>query len=45
MTVQGDPPVYFESPRPLVRTRGGEYLFLPGLTSLEALGDPGAIQP
>jgi Dyp-type peroxidase family len=45
MTVPGDPPVYFESPTPLVRTCGGEYLFLPGLTSLETLGDPRAIRP
>ena len=37
MTVQGDPPVFFNAPKPLVRTRGGEYLFLPGLTTLETL--------
>jgi Dyp-type peroxidase family len=45
MTVQGDPPVLFESPTPLVRTRGGEYLFQPGLTTLETLADDSAIRP
>ncbi len=45
MTVPGDPPVQFESPEPLVWTRGGEYLFLPGLTTLEALADEDAIRP
>ena len=44
MTVPGDPPVQFDSPEPLVRTRGGEYLFLPGLTTLEALADDSAIR-
>ncbi len=37
MTVPGDPPVLLEAPEPLVRTRGGEYLFLPGLTAIGAL--------
>ena len=37
MTVPGDPPVLLEAPEPLVRTRGGEYLFLPGLTAIQAL--------
>lgn len=40
MTIQGDPPVMFRAgPErgPLVTTRGGEYLFLPGLAALAAL--------
>jgi Dyp-type peroxidase family len=37
MTVPGDPPVLLEVPDPMVRTRGGEYLFLPGLTAIKAL--------
>jgi Dyp-type peroxidase family len=45
MTVPGDPPVLFESREPLVWTRGGEYLFLPGLTTLEALADEDAMRP
>jgi Dyp-type peroxidase family len=44
MTVPGDPPVQFESPEPLVWTRGGEYLFLPSLTTLDALADEDAIR-
>jgi Dyp-type peroxidase family len=39
MTIQGDPP-FFLSPQELfVRTRGGEYLFVPGITALAALAD------
>jgi Dyp-type peroxidase family len=39
MTVQGDPP-YFISPQPsFVTTRGGEYLFVPGITALAAIAD------
>jgi Dyp-type peroxidase family len=44
MTIQGDPPVLFESRKPLFRTRGGEYLFLPALSSLESLADDAAIR-
>jgi Dyp-type peroxidase family len=44
MTVQGEPPSLLEI-EPLVWTRGGEYLFLPGLTALEALSDPNAAGP
>jgi Dyp-type peroxidase family len=40
MTVQGDPPVLL-SPKPLVWTRGGEYLFLPSVDALDALADGG----
>jgi Dyp-type peroxidase family len=39
MTVQGDPP-YFVTPQPsFVTTRGGEYLFVPGITALAAIAD------
>jgi Dyp-type peroxidase family len=44
MTVPGDPPVLFESRKPLVYTRGGEYLFLPALSSLAVLADDAAIR-
>jgi Dyp-type peroxidase family len=37
MTVQGNPPVFLEPHGPLVTTRGGEYLFLPGLAALAAI--------
>lgn len=47
MTVHGDPPVMLR-PRtargPLVTTRGGEYLFLPGLRALEALAAGEAVR-
>jgi Dyp-type peroxidase family len=40
MTVQGDPP-YFLAPQPsFVTTRGGEYLFVPGLAALAAIAKP-----
>ncbi len=39
MTVSGRPP-YFLAPQPsFVTTRGGEYLFAPGLTALQAIAD------
>ena len=39
MTVQGEPP-FFISPQPsFVTTRGGEYLWVPGLTGLAAIAD------
>jgi hypothetical protein len=39
MTVQGDPP-FFVAPQPsFVTTRGGEYLFVPGLAALRAIAD------
>ncbi|MEW6155598.1 MAG: Dyp-type peroxidase [Actinomycetota bacterium] len=37
MTVQGDPPVIVSPMLPFVQTRGGEYLFMPGLDALRAL--------
>jgi Dyp-type peroxidase family len=39
MTVQGAPPFFLAPQGPLVRMRGGEYLFVPGLTGLAALAD------
>jgi Dyp-type peroxidase family len=39
MCVQGNPPTFVTIPAPLVHTRGGEYLFLPGLTALAALAE------
>jgi Dyp-type peroxidase family len=40
MTVQGDPP-FFLAPQPsFVTTRGGEYLFVPGLAALAAIAKP-----
>ena len=38
MTIQGTPPAYLSPQWPFVITRGGEYLFLPGITALRALG-------
>lgn len=38
MTVQGDPPLLLLR-KPLVQTRGGEYLFLPSVDALDALAD------
>lgn len=39
MTVQGKPPFFLTPQGPLVRMRGGEYLFVPGITGLAALAD------
>jgi Dyp-type peroxidase family len=39
MTVQGSPPFFLSPQEVFVRTRGGEYLFVPGITALAALAD------
>lgn len=39
MTVQGSPPFLLSPQEAFVRTRGGEYLFVPGVTALAALAD------
>jgi Dyp-type peroxidase family len=39
MTVEGDPPFIIEPQPPFVITRGGEYLFAPGITGLAAIAD------
>jgi Dyp-type peroxidase family len=39
MTIQGDPPFFLSPQEVFVRTRGGEYLFVPGMTALAALAD------
>jgi deferrochelatase/peroxidase EfeB len=37
MTIQGDPPFFLSPQEEFVRTRGGEYLYVPGLRALAAL--------
>ena len=37
MTIQGDPPLFLGPQGPFVTTRGGEYLFAPGIAALRAL--------
>jgi len=39
MTIQGRPPFFLTPQETFVRTRGGEYLFVPGMTALAALAD------
>lgn len=39
MTVQGRPPFFLAPQGPFVRMRGGEYLFVPGMTALAAIAD------
>jgi Dyp-type peroxidase family len=39
MTIQGRPPFFLMPQDVFVRTRGGEYLFVPGMTALAALAD------
>ncbi|MEA2142544.1 MAG: hypothetical protein QOI64_974 [Solirubrobacteraceae bacterium] len=39
MTIQGKPPFFLHPQEVFVRTRGGEYLFVPGITALAALAD------
>jgi Dyp-type peroxidase family len=38
MTVQGEPPFFLAPQRAFVLTKGGEYLFVPGIRALRALG-------
>ena len=42
LTIQGEPPLYLRPPRPLTVTRGGGYLFYPGIRALRAIaaGEP-----
>ena len=37
MTVEGDPPFFLGPQGPFVTTRGGAYLFVPGMAALAAL--------
>jgi Dyp-type peroxidase family len=37
MTIQGDPPFFLHPQETFVSTRGGEYLFVPGITALHAI--------
>ncbi|HWH12948.1 MAG TPA: Dyp-type peroxidase [Solirubrobacteraceae bacterium] len=39
MTIQGQPPYFVAAQPSLVTTKGGEYLFAPGMTALAALAD------
>ena len=39
MTIQGRPPFFLSPQEVFVRTCGGEYLFVPGITALSALAD------
>jgi Dyp-type peroxidase family len=39
MTIQGTPPFFLSPQDVFVRTRGGEYLFVPGMTALAAIAD------
>lgn len=42
MTIQGRPPFFLSPQEVFVRTRGGGYLFVPGVTALAALADGAA---
>ena len=39
MTIQGKPPFFLSPQEVFVKTRGGEYLYVPGLSALAALAD------
>jgi hypothetical protein len=39
MTIQGRPPFYLAPLESLVTTRGGEYLFVPGIAALRAIAE------
>lgn len=45
MTVQGLPPAFLAPQKAFVSTRGGEYLFLPGLAGLRAVADAATDRP
>jgi Dyp-type peroxidase family len=42
MTIQGRRPFFLAPQQPFVTTRGGEYLFVPGIAALRAIADGGA---
>jgi len=39
MTIEGDPPFFLSPQEVFVKTRGGEYLFVPGMSALAAIAD------
>lgn len=39
MTIQGDPPFFLSPQEVFVKTRGGEYLFVPGVSALSAIAE------
>ncbi len=39
MTIQGDPPFFLAPQETFVKTRGGEYLYVPGMSALAAIAD------
>jgi deferrochelatase/peroxidase EfeB len=39
MTIQGDPPFFLAPMAAFVKTKGGEYLFVPGISALAAIAD------
>ena len=39
MTIHGDPPFFLAPQAPFVKTKGSEYLFVPGISALAALAD------
>jgi len=39
MTIQGDPPFFMSAQESFITMRGGEYLFVPGITALAAIAD------
>jgi len=39
MTIQGAPPFFLSPQEQFVKTRGGEYLFVPGISALAAIAD------
>jgi Dyp-type peroxidase family len=41
MTIQGERPFFLAPQRPFVTTRGGEYLFVPGIAALRAIAEGG----